>query len=686
MLPFFWYMLKVIICSGILFGYYWCFLRNKIFHQYNRFYLLAAISLSLLLPLLKIDFWQPAEQKNHAILVLQAVSAGDEYISLVSKKKHWNAEQLYPMVYILVSVVFFIVMLRTLYLIRTLLKKYPLQQVEEVAFINTQDDSTPFSFLKYIFWNSSIDLNTSTGRQIFKHEIAHIQEKHTYDKLFVNTILVFCWCNPFFWIYRKELNMIHEFIADKKAVEDNDTSAFAAMILQAAYPKHRFELANNFFYSPIKRRLMMLTKKQNPRVNYIGRIMVLPLAVLIFAAFTFKTKTNTSLNSGNVTRADAVNAINTESNLKNQAVTGDIVSIKEQWKTIAGKFVSKADTNPAPQIKSVTIHDANDGKVLIEVGSRKANLLFVLDDVVQGDDFNLTQVKADDIASIDVIKDKTAIARYGQPTKEGVIIIRTKKLPVTGVNPNTQKIEDEILELKLKETDLAKEKQKFILEEKIQKLAVKKYRDSAGALILAGVKLDNLEKQKIEIAEYNKAKLAYSNKLEEVVVQGYPLDKSRLQEKQIVELKHKLNSEQHNLAKLNYSEKLKTNLPVEKMILLEKELQSAKSNMIFTQAEVNPQFTGGQEAWIKFLRTNLKANVPVDNGAKAGTYKVVLRFMVNSDGSLSDITCESDPGFGICAEALRFIKTTPKWQPAVQNGKKVNAYMKQPITFVVEEQ
>lgn len=301
MLPFFWYLLKVMICSGILFGYYWFFLRNKIFHQYNRFYLLAAMSLSLILPLLKINFWQPASQQNQAIRVLRAVSDGDEYMSnivITAQKTSWSLEQLYPVIYLLVSFIFLFIMLRTLYLIRTLLKTYPVQRLDEVSFVNTHDDSTPFSFFKYIFWNSSIDIDTTTGRQIFKHEVAHIQEKHTYDKLFVNIVLIFCWCNPFFWLYRKELNMIHEFIADKKAVEDSDTSAFAAMILQAAYPKHRFELTNNFFYSPIKRRLLMLTKIDNPKISYIARLMVLPLAVLIFAAFTFKAKNNEHLYNG----------------------------------------------------------------------------------------------------------------------------------------------------------------------------------------------------------------------------------------------------------------------------------------------------------------------------------------------------------------------------------------------------
>ena len=301
MLPFFWYMLKVIICSGILFAYYWLFLRNKIFHGYNRFYLLASMLLSLLLPLIKINFWQQATQANQAIRVLQAVSIGDDYMTnmvVTSQRSNWSLEQLYAMAYWFVSIIFLLVMLRSLFLIRTLLKQNTIQRIEDVAFVCTNHESTPFSFLKYIFWNSSIDINSTTGRQIFKHEVAHIQQKHTHDKLFVNIILIFCWCNPFFWLYRKELNMIHEFIADKKAVEDSDTAAFAAMILQAAYPKHRFELVNNFFYSPIKRRLLMLSKNKNPRVNYIGRIMVLPLAVLIFAAFTFKTKNSPSIYQG----------------------------------------------------------------------------------------------------------------------------------------------------------------------------------------------------------------------------------------------------------------------------------------------------------------------------------------------------------------------------------------------------
>ncbi len=292
MLPIAYYLLKVIICSGILYGYYWLLLRNKIFHKYNRFYLMASVVLSLLLPLIKINFWQQNETTSAGVIqALQAVSSSDEYMDTIivaAKSNRFNTAQLYPFAYLLVSIVFIFIFLHGLYIIFRLLKKYPQQIINSISFVNTDDKRTPFSFLKYIFWNNSIDIETTTGQQIFKHELAHVQEKHSLDKLFINIILIIFWCNPFYWLIRKELNMIHEFIADKKAVGDSDTAAFAAMILQASYPQHHFQLTNNFFYSPIKRRLLMLTKNKKPKVNYFGRIMVLPTTVLIFTAFTFK--------------------------------------------------------------------------------------------------------------------------------------------------------------------------------------------------------------------------------------------------------------------------------------------------------------------------------------------------------------------------------------------------------------
>ena len=77
MIAFTYYLLKVIICSGILYGYYLLALRNRIFHHWNRYYLLATILLSLLLPLISIPIIREAKQApNEAVRMLEIVTTG----------------------------------------------------------------------------------------------------------------------------------------------------------------------------------------------------------------------------------------------------------------------------------------------------------------------------------------------------------------------------------------------------------------------------------------------------------------------------------------------------------------------------------------------------------------------------------------------------------------------------------
>jgi len=292
--PLFLYAIKVIVCSGILVGYYWLALRNKVFHHYNRFFLLSAVVLSLVIPVIKIDFWQQQQNKTPVIKLLQAVNADNnslDEIVLNSTANAFDWQKFGGYLYLIffgVLLIHFIVSLCNIFIIYKQSKKIV---TNEISLIQTEAKGTPFSFFKLIFWNLHIDIHSTTGQQILQHEIAHIHQKHSYDKIFLNLVLIACWFNPFFWLIRKEINMIHEFTADRKAVKNCDSSTFAAMILQAAYPQHRFKLTNQFFYSPIKRRLMMLTKNTHTKAGYISRIMVLPLAAFVFVAFTFKAKT-----------------------------------------------------------------------------------------------------------------------------------------------------------------------------------------------------------------------------------------------------------------------------------------------------------------------------------------------------------------------------------------------------------
>ena len=165
---------------------------------------------------------------------------------------------------------------------------YPVNEMDEFSCINTDLQQAPFSFMKNIFWRSDISLEESTGQQILRHELAHIKEKHTWDKLFMQFVLSLFWMNPFYWLIQKELYLIHEFIADEKAVDNKDASAFAAMLLHAKFGQSVFAPAQSFFYSPIKRRLIMLTSSGKTRFSYLRRMMALPLLAATVVLFAFR--------------------------------------------------------------------------------------------------------------------------------------------------------------------------------------------------------------------------------------------------------------------------------------------------------------------------------------------------------------------------------------------------------------
>jgi antitoxin component YwqK of YwqJK toxin-antitoxin module len=82
------------------------------------------------------------------------------------------------------------------------------------------------------------------------------------------------------------------------------------------------------------------------------------------------------------------------------------------------------------------------------------------------------------------------------------------------------------------------------------------------------------------------------------------------------------------------------------------------------------------------LEKNLIPSIGMDNGIKAGLYQVIINFVVDVDGSISNIVAETKFGYGLEAEAIRVIKNSPEWSPAVFFGIPVKAFRRQPITFL----
>ena len=103
-----------------------------------------------------------------------------------------------------------------------------------------------------------------------------------------------------------------------------------------------------------------------------------------------------------------------------------------------------------------------------------------------------------------------------------------------------------------------------------------------------------------------------------------------------------------------------------------------EDNTVYNTAgiEVKPDFPGGMEKFYKFVGNNYQT--PEEDGLKG---KVYVTFVVEKDGSLTDIKVIRDIGFGTGKEALRVLNKCPRWTPGEQNGKKVRVLYSLPITI-----
>lgn len=120
----------------------------------------------------------------------------------------------------------------------------------------------------------------------------------------------------------------------------------------------------------------------------------------------------------------------------------------------------------------------------------------------------------------------------------------------------------------------------------------------------------------------------------------------------------------------------------EKKVVEEK--KEDDENTIFTKVEVEASFPGGDAGWRRYLEKALAGFSPADAGAPEGSYQVIVQFVVDKEGNISDVKALTSHGYGMEDEAIKVIKKGPQWKPAVQNGRNVKAYRKQPITFLVQ--
>ncbi|GEM_PF-1014631 len=287
------YVGKVILCSGVMFLYYQLFLKDRTFHYYNRFYLVSILVVSVLLPLLRVDDFTIEPDNELYLLYLKLQNINN------IKTEHHDIIyfQLIAVVAGLVSVFFSGRLIAGILKIQTFRKRYRKEVFEGIRFYQTNLPDAPFSFFRNLFWKDTILIQSDLGRQILKHEMVHIEQKHSVDKLLAEALTAVFWFNPFFYFIKKELHLIHEYLADHKTVQHADTKAFAQMLLASHFSGKVLPATSPFLNSNLKKRLTMLQKSKT-QYGYVRKLAALPLTFAVAFAYFVNAK-NTEIRTTN---------------------------------------------------------------------------------------------------------------------------------------------------------------------------------------------------------------------------------------------------------------------------------------------------------------------------------------------------------------------------------------------------
>ncbi|NCC09493.1 MAG: energy transducer TonB [Bacteroidia bacterium] len=109
------------------------------------------------------------------------------------------------------------------------------------------------------------------------------------------------------------------------------------------------------------------------------------------------------------------------------------------------------------------------------------------------------------------------------------------------------------------------------------------------------------------------------------------------------------------------------------------EEEQVDEDVIHVAVEHMPEFSGGYAALLKYLNTHIR--YPVASQERGAQGRVIVQFVVDKDGSISDLTVVRGVDPDLDKEAIRVVQSMPKWQPGIQNGKKVRVKYTLPVMF-----
>ena len=377
------YLGKSAVALAVFYMFYRLLLSKETFHRINRIVLLGTAALSFVLPLCVITIREVVVLPSSGQAAVETVASGAA-VEQIAVAEPWWVVALCAVCAVGALASLGFTLFSIIRVKQIIARGECILQKDGVKLVLIEEQVAPFSWMKHIVL-SRADYEAG-AEQILVHERAHIAYGHSIDLLFVDLVTALQWFNPAIWMLRSDLRALHEFEADDAVlISGADVKEYQYLLIKKAVGKSGYSVANSFNHSTLKNRITMMSNKKSSRMGAWKALYVLPLVGVSLVA-TAETKVDYRYEEQPVAAVQDTIKVNT---------------------VMVGSFPVKGN---------IKIEEIPEGKPR-----------FVIDGKVMELDFDLKEVDPKTIESMEVLKDETAIEKYGEIAKNGVIVINLKK-------------------------------------------------------------------------------------------------------------------------------------------------------------------------------------------------------------------------------------------------------------------
>ena len=282
------YALEVLACSGVLLAAYTILLDRRVKFRWCRLYLLASTAAAALIPLLRIPVWP-----GQVIVATPTVTAPDLADWTAEVLPDAEAHAITPGhlclgLYLAGATLILGIMLWQIFRIRRLRRGAEVTRTGKYRIVRTQQEIASFSFFRTIYiWAATPAAEMGA---ILAHESSHIAHRHSLERIVMETMKAALWWNPFVWIAARRLTEAEEFEADSDVLTSGyDRAEYMQTIFKQLFG-YSPEIANGLRNSLTKKRFKMMTTQTKSRHSLLRLAGILPALIGLLCAFSFTTR------------------------------------------------------------------------------------------------------------------------------------------------------------------------------------------------------------------------------------------------------------------------------------------------------------------------------------------------------------------------------------------------------------